>query len=50
MIRAMKVLTIEKLQVRFCIVDGIAQGEKAIQQGKTLSHQKAKQRLKKWLG
>jgi prevent-host-death family protein len=46
----LNVPTFEKLQARLRIMEGIARGEKAIQQGKTLSHQKAKQRLKKWLG
>jgi len=40
----------EMLQARLRIMEGIARGEKAIQQGRTLSHQKARQRLKRWLG
>jgi len=49
MIGVMNVPTFEKLQARLRIMEGIARGERAIQQGKSLSHQKAKQRLKKWL-
>jgi prevent-host-death family protein len=39
----------EMLQNRLRILEGIARGESAIRDGRTLSNSKAKQRLNKWL-
>jgi hypothetical protein len=44
------VISFEALQNRLRILEGIAQGEKAIQEGRTYSHTQAKRRLKRWLG
>ena len=38
-------LQLQRLQ----IMEGIARGEKAIQEGRTLTHSEAKERLSKWL-
>lgn len=43
------VVTFEALQDRLRLLEGIARGEKAIQEGRTSSHLRAKQRLKRWL-
>jgi prevent-host-death family protein len=43
------VKTYNRLQKRMRILEGIARGEKAILEGRTLSHSEAKQRLKRWL-
>ncbi|MBI2982395.1 MAG: type II toxin-antitoxin system Phd/YefM family antitoxin [Deltaproteobacteria bacterium] len=39
----------EGLQNRMRILEGIARGEKAIQEGRVLSHARAKRKLKRWL-
>jgi prevent-host-death family protein len=39
----------ESLQRRMQILEGIARGESAALEGKTLSHAKAKNQMKKWL-
>jgi len=39
----------ELLQKRMKLLEGIARGEKAIEEGRTLSHAQAKQRLTRWL-
>jgi prevent-host-death family protein len=39
----------ESLQRRMQILEGIARGESAALEGKTLSHAKAKNKMKKWL-
>ena len=39
----------ELLQQRMKLLEGIARGEKAIEEGRTLSHAQAKQRLSRWL-
>ena len=36
-------------QLRIRILEGIARGEKAIQEGRTLTHEQAKKRMKRWL-
>ncbi len=36
-------------QMRIRILEGIARGEKAIQEGRTLTQEQAKKRLKRWL-
>jgi prevent-host-death family protein len=37
------------LQKRMKLLEGIARGEKAVEEGRTLSHAQAKQRLARWL-
>lgn len=39
----------ERMQDRMSILEGIARGETAIIEGRTLSHTQAKERLAKWL-
>ncbi len=39
----------EALQNRLKILEGIVRGEKAIQEGRVLSHKEAKKRLQRWL-
>ena len=39
----------EALQSRVEILEGIARGERAIQEGRVLSHDKAKAKMKRWL-
>ncbi|MBF0244834.1 MAG: type II toxin-antitoxin system Phd/YefM family antitoxin [Planctomycetes bacterium] len=39
----------ERQQQRMAILDGIARGERAILEGRTVSHDDAKRRLGKWL-
>ena len=41
--------TFENLQSRIRILEGIARGEKAIQEGRTVTHAEAKRRMKRWL-
>lgn len=41
--------TYERLQRRMRILEGIARGEKAIREGRTVSHSEAKKRMKRWL-
>ena len=36
-------------QLRIRILEGIARGEKAIQEGRTLTQEQAKKRMKRWL-
>jgi len=43
------VATFEALQNRLRLLEGIARGERAIQEGRTLTHAQAKRRLKRWL-
>jgi prevent-host-death family protein len=45
----MDVNTYERLEKRMRILEGIARGETAILEGRTLSHSEAKRRLKRWL-
>ena len=40
----------ESLQHRMQILEGIARGESAALEGRTLSHDEAKTKMKKWLG
>ena len=44
------VRTFEYLQNRIRILEGIARGEKAIQQGRALTHTQAKRKMRRWLG
>ena len=39
----------ELLQRRMKLLEGIARGEKAIEEGRTVTHLQAKQRLSRWL-
>ncbi|MGC4027300.1 MAG: type II toxin-antitoxin system Phd/YefM family antitoxin [Steroidobacteraceae bacterium] len=39
----------ELLQRRMKLLEGIARGEKAIEEGRTVTHTQAKQRLSRWL-
>ena len=39
----------EKLQGRIKLLEGIARGERAIDDGRTLTHKKAKSRMSRWL-
>ena len=39
----------EMMQVRMKILEGIARGERAILEKRTLSHAEAKKKMKKWL-
>jgi len=43
------VATYEAMQQRMSLLEGIARGEKAIEEGRTLSHAQAKQRMARWL-
>jgi len=42
--------TFESLENRIRILEGIARGERAIQEGRTVKHAQAKTRMKRWLG
>ena len=39
----------ELLQSRMTLLEGIARGEKAIEEGRTVTHAQARQRLTRWL-
>lgn len=39
----------ESLQRRMTILEGIARGESAVQEDRTLTHNEAKAKMKKWL-
>lgn len=41
--------TYEALQHRMKLLEGIARGEKAAEEGRTLTHAQAKKRMKRWL-
>ena len=43
------VLTFEALQNRLRLLEGIARGERAIQEGRTTTHLQARQQLRRWL-
>ena len=43
------VATYESLQRRMGLLEGIARGERAIEEGRTLSHAGAKRRMTRWL-
>jgi prevent-host-death family protein len=45
----MDVETYEQLQRRLELLEGIARGEQAIEQGRVVSHAEAKKRLARWL-
>jgi prevent-host-death family protein len=41
--------TYERLNQRLALLEGIARGERAIEQGRVVSHAEAKKRLARWL-
>ena len=41
--------TYETLQRRMSLLEGIARGEKAVEEGRILTHAQAKKRIKRWL-
>ena len=41
--------TFEQSRDRLRILEGIARGEKALQEGRVLSHEQARRRMKRWL-
>lgn len=41
--------TFEALQRRMSLLEGIARGEKAVEEGRTVSHARARQRMSRWL-
>ncbi len=41
--------TYESMEKRLQLLEGIAKGEKAIQEGRIVSHSDAKQRMSRWL-
>lgn len=41
--------TYEALQQRMSLLEGIARGEKAIEEGRTVTHAEAKKRMARWL-
>ncbi|WAH64500.1 type II toxin-antitoxin system Phd/YefM family antitoxin [Xanthomonas hortorum] len=43
------VASYERMQQRMEILEGIARGEMAVAEGRTLSHEQAKQRMARWL-
>mgnify|MGYP000004519664 CR=1 FL=1 len=45
----MDVETFEQLQQRMKLLEGIARGERAIDDGRVVTHADAKERMKRWL-
>jgi len=43
------VTTYEQLQQRLKLLEGIARGEKAVEDGRVMTHAKAKKRMARWL-
>jgi len=41
--------TYEAMQDRITLLEGIARGERAIEEGRTVSHAEAKKRMDRWL-
>ena len=41
--------TYENLQRRLAILEGIARGERAVEEGRTMTHAEARKRLGRWL-
>ena len=41
--------TYEALQQRMSLLEGIARGEKAVEEGRTFTHAQAKKRMNRWL-
>ncbi len=46
----LSVSAFESLQKRMQILESIARGEKAIQEGRVITHAQAKRKMKRWLG
>jgi prevent-host-death family protein len=44
------VKTYQDLLCRLAVLEGIARGERALSEGRSVSHRDAKRRLSKWLG
>jgi prevent-host-death family protein len=42
-------VTYESMEARIALLEGIAKGEKAIFEGRVISHQDAKSRMSRWL-
>ena len=42
--------TFETMYARIALLEGIARGERAIEEGRVVSHAEAKKRMKRWLG
>jgi prevent-host-death family protein len=45
----LSVYAFEKLEKRMQLLEGIARGEKAIEQGRVTTHVQAKKKMKRWL-
>lgn len=45
----LSVATFERLQRRLRMLEGIARGEKAIREGRIVTHSEAKRRMRRWL-
>jgi len=43
------VTTFEAMHARIELLEGIARGERAIEEGRVVSHEEAKKRMKRWL-
>ena len=43
------VATYERMEGRIALLEGIARGERAIEEGRVVSHAEAKKRMKRWL-
>ncbi len=43
------VSTYEEMEGRIALLEGIARGEQAIEEGRVVSHTEAKKRMKRWL-
>jgi len=41
--------TFETMQNRMTLLEGVARGERAIEEGRTMSHAEAKKRMSRWL-
>jgi prevent-host-death family protein len=39
----------EFMQRRLALLEGLSKGEKAVLEGRTISHEKARERMQKWL-
>jgi hypothetical protein len=47
--RRVDVETLDTLQRRMSLLEGTGRGEKAIEEGRTMSHTQAKRRMTRWL-
>ena len=43
------VATYERMEGRIALLEGVARGERAIEEGRVVSHKEAKKRMKRWL-